>query len=200
MENENKTTIKADGIYAAIFNVQQSVSTYIKANAINPRFSKDGKKTYADLHAIMEVLAPVLGANKVLLMQSITSDCIETTMYHVPSGQSIVKEHKIDMSRLDIQQVGSYTTYMRRYTICSLLGIAIDKDDDDAESVSRSKLTVKSEKKTLSDDYMKSKTFTDHINRCINEDGMTLKQVLDKIKESYTITPSQETTILNLKP
>jgi len=62
-ENTTENTI-----YGALLKVQQSVSLEIKANAINPRFSKDGKKTYADLHAIMEVLTPVLGTNGILLM------------------------------------------------------------------------------------------------------------------------------------
>jgi len=38
-ENTTENTI-----YGALLKVQQSVSLEIKANAINPRFSKDGKK------------------------------------------------------------------------------------------------------------------------------------------------------------
>lgn len=189
-ENTTENTI-----YGALLQVQQSVSLKIKANAINPRFSRDGKKTYADLHAIMEVITPVLGTNGILLMQSMSSDCIETTLYHIPSGQSIIKEHKIDMSNLDIQQVGSYITYMRRYTICALFGIVIDKDDDDG-NIASDKLTIK---KKLTDEEMNSEVFTDYIDKLLHEENMTPKDVLAKMKVKYTLTADQEATILNLK-
>ncbi len=202
MTKDNKTTIPANDIYSAIFNVQQEVSTKIKANASNQFFSKNNKKTYADLYAIMEVLTPALGTNKILLMQSISTDCIETTIYHIDSGQSIVKEHKIDMSRLDAQQIGSYTTYMRRYSICALFGIAVDKEDDNGKAAvgaTNNKFSVVKGTNNLSDEEMSSKEFKEHIDRCINKDGMTPKEVLDKIKAKYILTPSQEATILNLK-
>ena len=194
-ENTTENTI-----YGALLKVQQSVSLEIKANAINPRFSKDGKKTYADLHAIMEVLTPVLGTNGILLMQSMSSDCIETTLYHIPSGQSIIKEHKIDMSNLDIQQVGSYITYMRRYTICALFGIAIDKDDDDG-NIASDKLTIKkklTDKKTLTKEEFESPLFTSTLDKYLKDDIIP-EEILDKIKVKYILTANQEATILNLK-
>ena len=45
-----------------------------------------------------------------------------TAITHVPSGEFLQKSNA--------QQYGSFMTYMRRYSICALLGLVTDDDDD----------------------------------------------------------------------
>jgi hypothetical protein len=47
------------------------------------------------------------------------------------SGEHLVSEAVIAPAKNDIQSLGSYITYLKRYTYMSIIGVAVGEDDDD---------------------------------------------------------------------
>jgi ERF superfamily len=103
----------------------------IKKEKTNPHF----KSKYADLDAVIAATQPALSKNglAIISMPMIASEasCLITRLYHV-SGESIECSYSIPQG-LKPQEIGSALTYARRYTLCALLNVTAE-DDDDANS------------------------------------------------------------------
>ena len=91
--------------------------------------------TYADLPKIFEVINPLLKKHGLGFTQLIYGDKIATCLFHIESGESI--ESKIDIPQgvilkgmNEFQVLGSAITYLRRYSLSSMLGLVTDKDTD----------------------------------------------------------------------
>jgi ERF superfamily len=101
----------------------------IHKNKVNPHF----KSKYATLDEILEAIAPALLANNLLLIQpTIVKDnltVLKTILIHAESGEQLESELTIPVIT-DPQKLGAAMTYYRRFSICSLLAIAPDDDDD----------------------------------------------------------------------
>ena len=101
----------------------------IHKNKVNPHF----KSKYATLDEIIEAIAPALLVNNLLLIQpTIVKDNItvlKTILIHAESGEQLESELTIP-AIADPQKLGAAMTYYRRFSICSLLAIAPDDDDD----------------------------------------------------------------------
>jgi ERF superfamily len=101
----------------------------IHKNKVNPHF----KSKYATLDEILEAIAPALLANNLLLIQpTIVKDnltVLKTILIHAESGEQLESELTIP-AITDPQKLGAAMTYYRRFSICSLLAIAPDDDDD----------------------------------------------------------------------
>jgi hypothetical protein len=91
--------------------------------------------SYADLPKILEVINPILRKHGLGFTQAINGNDIETVVFHVESGETITSKTAIPQGvqlkgMNDFQVLGSSITYLRRYSISSLLGIVTDKDTD----------------------------------------------------------------------
>lgn len=92
---------------------------------------------YADLASVLDAVRGPLSKNGIALFQT-TEDTgnnelgIRTVLAHGESGQTIQDLITMNPPRNDPQGVGSCRTYMRRYAILALCGIA-GAEDDDAE-------------------------------------------------------------------
>lgn len=110
----------------------------IHKNKLNPHF----KNKYASLDSIIDAITPALCEAGVLLIQpTIIRDgliILSTQLIHGESGESIESE-LIVPPQSDPQKLGSALTYYRRFSICSLLSIAADDDDDGDTAVSNVK-------------------------------------------------------------
>jgi hypothetical protein len=88
--------------------------------------------------------APALLANNLLLIQpTIAKDnltVLKTILIHAESGEQLESELTIP-AIADPQKLGAAMTYYRRFSICSLLAIAPDDDDDG--TTARATATVK---------------------------------------------------------
>jgi len=91
--------------------------------------------TYADLPRIFEVINPLLKKHGLAFTQLINGTQIATCLFHIESGESI--ESKIDIPQgvilkgmNEFQVLGSAITYLRRYSLSSMLGLVTDKDTD----------------------------------------------------------------------
>jgi hypothetical protein len=102
-------------------------------NKQNPYF----KSKYADLSDIVKASRPCLTKNGLSVLQQIlTNDegqsILHTILAHC-SGQYITTQMRIIPPKNDIQTMGSYITYLRRYSYASLIGVVACEDDDDGE-------------------------------------------------------------------
>jgi hypothetical protein len=86
------------------------------------------KFAYAPLDTILAAVREPLSKNGLVLVQMLDEGALVTTLLH-ESGASI--GGRVDLpATTDIQGFGSAITYLRRYAIQALLGIAAEEDDD----------------------------------------------------------------------
>ena len=116
-------------LYNALFAAQGAMPD-LQKNAINPHF----KNTYITLDSLLERVLPVLRDNFLMLTQipdnSGSHPSLRTTITHVPTGESLEGNCPLVLDRDTPQAVGSAITYMRRYSLMSILGLVADEDDD----------------------------------------------------------------------
>lgn len=92
---------------------------------------------YTDLNGILEAVRPIFIENKLFITQNaysvlennVTMACVETTFLH-ESGE-YVKSYPLKFPAAQkMQDFGGQITYMKRYSLAAMLGIATEKDDD----------------------------------------------------------------------
>jgi len=100
-------------------------------NASNPHY----KSKYADLAEILNTVRPVFSKNGLSFVQCPTFldgvASVETMLMH-ESGEWLSSTASAPASKQDAQGVGSAVTYLRRYSLAAVAGIA--QEDDDANS------------------------------------------------------------------
>jgi len=116
-------------IYAALAKAQQEIQN-AEQNVESGQFDK----RYADLASCFDAVRGPLSANDIALFQ-ITEDPgegmlgIRTVLAH-SSGQTITDVIRMQPEKFTPQGVGSCRTYMRRYSLLGICGIAGAQDDD----------------------------------------------------------------------
>lgn len=116
-------------IYAALAKAQQEIEN-ADANIENEFLNKK----YADLASCLNAVRGPLSANGIAVIQ-LTEDPgpgvlgIRTILAH-ESGQTIEDHITMAPPKIDPQGVGSCRTYMRRYSLIAMCGIAGALDDD----------------------------------------------------------------------
>lgn len=142
-----KTSPSVTNIVKALLVAQSKMEGIVK-DAKNPFF----KSNYADINSMLESVVPLLNANGVIVTQPAysteTGHFVETYLYH-ESGEFMASEPlKLELSKTDMQQLGSAITYGRRYSLQSLLGLRA-VDDDGEKSMSRpTRILTDSDSKT----------------------------------------------------
>lgn len=104
-----------------------------KTDSVNPYF----KSRYADLASVVKASRPFLSKNGISVIQrTFTTEREEIFMYtrmcH-SSGQWIESNMAVKPPKNDIQTMGSYLTYLRRYMYAALTGVVSSDEDDDGE-------------------------------------------------------------------
>lgn len=112
-----------DQITAALSAFQGEVEQP-SLNKSNPYF----KSRYVDLSGILKVVQPILAKNGLFVSQIISGDELITLLSH-KSGQWIKSQAPIGAYK-NAQDRGSALTYIKRYALSAILGIAADTDDD----------------------------------------------------------------------
>jgi hypothetical protein len=123
---------------AAFAKAQAEMGDVIKGTE-NAAFKNGAKVSkYADLAAVIEAVRPALSKNGLALIQSPHFDGeiveVETIIAHVNGGM-VRSKFKAKPSKFDVQGIGSVTTYLRRYSLMSMCGVA-PADDDDGNAAS----------------------------------------------------------------
>lgn len=109
----------------------------VEKSSENPFYNS----SYADLSQILEVVRPILSSHGLMVAQFIIdgvdkkSVAVKTLLMH-ESGQFFESDTmSITPPKSDAQQVGSVTTYLRRYGLQSILMVSFKAEDDDGNSV-----------------------------------------------------------------
>ena len=92
---------------------------------------------YATLPDLLDSVRPALAAAGVAILQApehLESGLTLTTRLTHSSGQWIQTEIPIRVEGSDVKALGSAITYLRRYVLQSLLGLAAHDDDGDAQA------------------------------------------------------------------
>lgn len=123
-------------ITAILLKLQKTMEAVVKEE-VNPFYNSK----YADLNSFMDVCKKPLNEAGILVLQPIghdeTGEFIETILLHVETGEFISTQSKLVVTT-DPQKQGSAITYMRRYSLQSLLFMqAVDDDGNTASSVSK---------------------------------------------------------------
>lgn len=121
-------------LFSALAKAQDQMDT-AGLTSSNPFF----KTKYADLAEIVKASRPALTKNGLSVSQPILPDAegkmyLHTILGH-SSGQSIESRMPITPAKADIQALGGYISYLRRYCYAALVGVIVcDETDDDGES------------------------------------------------------------------
>lgn len=102
-----------------------------KKDSNNPFY----KSKYADLESVWDACREALTNNGFAIAQPLSENDNQSkliTLLLHKSGQWIKSEIKIKPQKEDIQSLGAAITYLRRYSLCALVGVI--QEDDDAES------------------------------------------------------------------
>ena len=128
-------------------------------NSVNPHF----KSKYADLAEILNTVRPVLSKHGLAVTQFPAFEGgtahVETILTHA-SGEWMSGTCSAPVQKSDPQGVGSALTYLRRYSLAAVCGLA--QEDDDANSASKPKTTAQKPAAPLpKQDPIKPGTLTD---------------------------------------
>lgn len=115
----------------------QRAGVELQKSAINPHF----KNSYVPLEEVIEQVVPLLNEHGIVLLQNVGhyegKPLLVTTLLDAESGTTIDSAAPLILDKETPQGVGSAITYMRRYTILSMLGLVADADDDAEAATSR---------------------------------------------------------------
>lgn len=102
-------------------------------NKTNPHF----KNKYADLGAVLEAVKPVFASHGLAVVQfpgfADGVATLDSVIVH-ESGEWLAGTAGAPLQKADAQGVGSALTYLRRYSLAALAGIAQEDDDGQAAS------------------------------------------------------------------
>lgn len=123
-----------------LFLVQQEIQP-IEKDSNNPFFNSK----YFDINKLLEVVKPVLAKHKLLILQPLSGSTVTTTIIDTEGESGDGKDRvfstaSIPDSITDPQKIGSCITYLRRYTLQSLL--SLESEDDDGNTASNSATTA----------------------------------------------------------
>lgn len=118
-------------LYGALAKAQGEITNATK-DSTNPHFKSD----YASLASILDTVKPALSKHGIAVFQGTAFDgslvTVTTVLAHAGGG-SISSEASCVPIKADGQGIGSATTYMRRYGLAAMTGVA-QADDDGEES------------------------------------------------------------------
>lgn len=119
-------------LFAALAKAQGEMET-AKLDSVNPFF----KSKYSDLASVVKASRPSLTKNGLSVIQRVLPNgngamYLHTRLCHA-SGQWIESKMLINPPKNDIQTMGSYMTYLRRYNYSSVCGVYSGDVDDDGE-------------------------------------------------------------------
>lgn len=126
-------------LFAALAQAQGEVENATKAST-NPHF----KSRYADLAEVLNTVRPVFTKHGLAIVQSTESNgemvSVTTAIVHKEGGY-VSSVASCVPAKWDGQGVGASTTYLRRYALAAMCGIA--QEDDDGQSAAHNRAPQK---------------------------------------------------------
>jgi hypothetical protein len=138
MEND----VKGDAVQSGEIDKLAVALVAAQAELTNPPKTKTvhagvKKYSFAPLPEILDAVRPVLKKHGLAVVQLVRDRALETRVLHT-SGQWIGGAYSLP-GIVDSQAMGSAITYARRYSLCAVLGIA-GEDDEDGEAATAAEL------------------------------------------------------------
>lgn len=168
-------------------------------NRTNPHF----KNKYADFTSCMDACRIPLSENGLSVMQyfeTIQEKSVLVTMLAHNSGQWIKSEFNLNPKSIDSQAMGSCIAYAKRYSLCALLGIVSDEDDDAEAAViaEKSKTTPQATvmKKNNPTEETEHPLFKEFIENLDIKEGTPIYRYVKEIMNS-TNSPRSFTSVIN---
>jgi hypothetical protein len=120
----------SEGLLTAILAVQAEAPTLPK-DKINPHF----RSSYTPLDTIVERIGPILNKHGLVWLTMPCRDdsgepALKYRLAHAGTGEVIEDTMPLLLSKADAQGMGSAITYARRYSLCAVLNLVADDDDD----------------------------------------------------------------------
>lgn len=132
--------MSTETLAGALAEVQAHLPMIAKTETATVRSDKGSYSySYANLAQVSHAILPLLGKAGLAWITKPTLNAegkmvLSYRLLHV-SGESEAGEYPLPTTGTP-QQIGSAITYARRYTLCSVTGVAPEQDDDDAASAS----------------------------------------------------------------
>lgn len=137
MENQIKMqSEQTNQLFTALAKAQDEMEIARK-DCNNPFY----KSKYADLQSVVGSSRPSLakhGLSVIHIMEQQDQHTYMTTQLSHSSGQYIRSRVKLSPVKSDVQSLGSYITYMKRYCYAALVGVVTGEDDDAEACMDRS--------------------------------------------------------------
>ena len=139
------------GLTTKLLKIQKQ-GVELQKTALNPHF----KSKYIPLEEVIGKVIPLLNEAGIVLMQSVGhwegTPLLITSLTDAETDERLETAAPLILDKQTPQAVGSAITYMRRYSILSLLGLVADEDDDaNSATTQRRTRTVKREEPTDAD-------------------------------------------------
>jgi len=122
------------------------------------------KNKYAPLNEVLNTIRPVLARNGFSVIQIPKVDekndvLIQTMLMHKAGAMISFPSLKAKAVKSDIQGLGAAITYLRRFSISSILGIASENDDDgESNKEKKGKTATKAKESKLTPEQSKART------------------------------------------
>ena len=129
-----ETTNQLNHMAGALSKAQGEMTNPPKTRTVQVNTKSGGNYSYsyAELDGIIDHVRPIIAKHNLAIIQRIDTqpDCVTlvTELIH-ESGQMISSTHPLPKG-CAAQEFGSYLTYARRYSLCAILGIAAESDND----------------------------------------------------------------------
>lgn len=159
-----------------------------KKDKVNPMF----KSKYSSLDAIYEACREPLARQGLVLSHSVEGNVLITTLRHL-SGQAIECRVPMFIDKVTSQGFGSALTYARKYSVCSLLSLPSDEDDDGNAAEQEQKAPSRIKKLSFIE--------IDQIKQLIADDDALMSNLLNahKVKHIHDLEGDFQVIYTNLR-
>ena len=132
------TTSESTGEISKAMALVQAEIGNVAVDASNPAFKRGNKDSkYATLAAVLDVCRPALSKHGIAVLQSPGNDgdqvTVTTRLTH-GSGEWMQSTVGVKPDRATAQGLGAATTYLRRFALAAMCGVAQDDDDGNEAS------------------------------------------------------------------
>ena len=162
----------------------------------NPYFNS----SYANLSEVLTCVKEAFTANGLSFTQMPSFDSgiayVETLIMH-NSGEWISSIAGSPLSKQNPQGIGDATTYLRRYSLAAVAGLAQEDDDGNSNSSGETKKQEDDDNKEWYNETM----LNDHHDYIMNKknSGETAKQIVKEIRGKYKVANKYEKIIEDLQ-
>jgi len=133
-------------LFAALAKAQAEVENATKGST-NPHF----KSKYADLAEVLNTVRPTFAKHGLSILQSTAFEgslvSVVTLIAH-ESGGHVSSVASCVPAKSDAQGIGAATTYLRRYALASMTGVAQEDDDGTGASHNREPIPISEARKS----------------------------------------------------